>query len=319
MENIKNSVQNIQMPSAEKIGEGLNNTLQSVGESISNTTQSISNGLKSFTSPSNVDASSDYLNANGIVAKFAFVLFMVLVFILLYKLGIYLVIFFTKQSNNPYVVKGLVSSGNTQMQITQDPKKDASVTIYRSNNQTSGLECTWSSWIYIEKLTKATGSDPSYNHIYSKGNSIFDGSTGIATVNNAPGVYLKDNDNILRIYYDSLNSNAQYIDISNVPIKKWILLNIRIQNQILDVYLNGTIVARKIYDKLPKQNFDDVLIGYNSGFNGKLSNIRYYPYALSVFEMNNILMQGPNFVDLTQESQGMYTYLSNMWYNDKLK
>ncbi len=323
MENIKNSVQNIQMPSAEKIGEGLNNTLQSVGESISNTTQSISNSLKSFTSSSNVDAGSDYLNANGIVAKFAFVLFMVLVFILLYKLGIYLVIFFTKQSNNPYVVKGLVSSGNSQLQISQDPKKDAAVTIYRSNNQTSGLECTWSSWIYIDRLTNKSGGTPNYNHIYSKGNSKFDATTGIATVNNAPGVYLKDNNNELRICYDSFDKNATdpdtYIDISNIPIKKWVLLNIRIQNQILDVYLNGTIVARKIYNKLPKQNFDDVLIGYNSGFNGKLSNIRYYPYALSVFEMNNILMQGPNFVDLTQESQGMYTYLSNTWYNDKLK
>lgn len=313
------------MPSTEKIGESINNSVQSIGKTVADTKQSITDTLKSFTSPSNVDASSDYLNANGIVAKFAFVLFMVLVFILLYKLGIYLVIFFTKSANNPYVVKGLISSGNSKMQITQDPQKDDSVTIFRSNNQSTGLECTWSSWIYIDKLSNG---NTTWDHIYSKGN-VPDASgmgmdtNGIAKVNNAPGVYIKKDSNEIRVIYDSFTENQSssntYTDISNIPMKKWVLLNIRIQNQILDVYLNGTIVARKVYSgSLPKQNYDDVFIGWGS-FNGRLSNIRYYPYALSVFEMNNILMQGPNYTDITQEKQNNYTYLSNLWYQTKLQ
>ena len=324
MENIRNSIQNIQMPSTEKIGESINNSVQSIGQTVADTKQSITDTLKSFTSPSNVDASSDYLNANGIVAKFAFVLFMIIVFIVLYKLGIYLVIFFTKSANNPYVVKGLISSGNSKIRITQDPQKDDSVTIFRSNNQITGLECTWSSWIYIDGLGSSASE---YDHIYSKGNipdaNGIDSTTKIAKVNNAPGVYIKNNSNELRIIYDSFEKNfkdsSTYTDISNIPMKKWILLNIRIQNQILDVYLNGTIVARKTYSgSLPKQNYDDVFIGWGN-FNGKLSNIRYYPYALSVFEMNNILMQGPNYTDITQENQNNYTYLSNLWYQTKLQ
>jgi len=319
MENIKNSIQNIQMPSTENIGEGINNTIQSIGETITNAKQSVSEGLASFSSPSNVDASTDYLNTNGIVAKFAFVLFMVLVFIILLNIGTSIVILFTKKSNNPYVVKGLISNGNSNKTIQQDPKKADSVTIYRSNNQSKGLECTWSIWIHINELTNKTNDDPSYNHIFSKGNQEFDPSSGIATVNNAPGVYLKNNDNILRIYYDEFTSNTVNVDISNIPIKKWILLNIRIQNTLLDIYLNGTIVARHNYSlSLPKQNYDNVLIGHNGGFNGKLSNLRYYPYALSVFEMNNILLQGPTFVESSEDSRGLYNYLSNMWYMSKM-
>jgi hypothetical protein len=318
MENIKNSIQNIQMPTTEKIGEGINNTIQSIGESISNTQQSISDGLKSFSSPADVNASPDYLNTNGIVAKFAFVLFMVLVFILLLNIGTSLIIFFTQQSKNPYVVKGLVN-GNVPIEISQDPKKDGSITIYRSNNQSKGLECTWSCWIKIDNL-KGGSPNPNYNHIFHKGNNRYtdSGTTGIATVNNAPGVYVKSDNNELRIYYDSFSSNPEYVDISNIPIKKWFLLNIRIQNMSLDTYINGSIVSRKTYTSVPKQNYDSIFLGQNGGFGGSVSNLRYYPYALSVFEMNNILLQGPNFINIEQDGKGIYTYLSNMWYMSKL-
>jgi len=72
----------------------------------------------------------------------------------------------------------------------------------------------------------------------------------------------------------------------------------------------------------PKQNFNDVTVCGNSGFPGKLSDLRYYSYALNVFELNNIVMFGPNTspsdlsIDATSKT-GNYSYLSNMWYSSK--
>ena len=89
----------------------------------------------------------------------------------------------------------------------------------------------------------------------------------------------------------------------------------------LDVYVNGTIAKRHNMEFAPKQNFNDVVVNANGGFSGKLSNLRYYAYALNVFELNNIVMWGPNTQpsDLSIDSRaksGNYSYLSNMWYSN---
>ena len=82
--------------------------------------------------------------------------------------------------------------------------------------------------------------------------------------------------------------------IDNMPIKKWVHLAIRLQNQILDVYVNGVLSKRVILNNVPKQNYSDVYVGQNGGFSGKLSSLRYYSSALNVFEINSIVRKGPN-------------------------
>ena len=43
-------------------------------------------------------------------------------------------------------------NGNENITISQDPQKSNSVTILRSNNEDSGMEFTWSVWLYIINL-----------------------------------------------------------------------------------------------------------------------------------------------------------------------
>jgi len=54
-----------------------------------------------------------------------------------------------------------------------------------------------------------------------------------------------------------------------------------------------------------------------------MSNLRYYSYALNVFEINGIVAYGPDTStsDLNSagsSATGVYTYLSNSWYSAKL-
>jgi hypothetical protein len=63
----------------------------------------------------------------------------------------------------------------------------------------------------------------------------------------------------------------------------------RVENTLMDVYVNGTITSTK-FTAVPKQNYNDVQICQNGGFEGNLSNLRF-SHALSAFEINNIVVR----------------------------
>jgi hypothetical protein len=69
--------------------------------------------------------------------------------------------------------------------------------------------------------------------------------------------------------------------------------------------------------EVPKQNYDDVHVGKNGGFNGSLSNLRYYDYALSAFDINALVNYGPNLTpsSLDAKPNNVYDYLGLGWYS----
>lgn len=333
IQSIGEKMPEISVPSAAAIQDTASKGLETVTSGISSIKENVTNTISEFSSKDAIDSSQSFLTSNGLIAKFVFLLFIVIVFLFLMNLGISLISYFSQPSKNPYVLAGM-APGNSNITVPQDPANPDSVTILRSNNKETGLEFTWSFWVLIQDLgdKKQTTVSPTYSHIFNKGNKDYkekdaasDASgVGIATVNNAPGVYIADGDsNTLVIVMDTVDSNAfnnNKLEVDNFPLKKWVHVAIRMENTMMDVYVNGTISARKTYTTLPKQNYEDVQIGRNGGFNGQISDIAYYSKALGVFEINNIILKGPN---MTQSSSvksniGYYSYLSNLWYGSKM-
>ena len=242
----------------------------------------------------------------------------VIVFIFILSLGILLLEYFLSPSENPFVVRGMLD-GNDGLTVSQNPADSDAVTIKRSNNEDDGMEFTWSIWIYVNELQ----SDDQYQmfqHIFNKGTDDTHELTGLVQTNNAPGIYLKDGTNKLFIKMDSVKANDPItsIEIDNIPIKKWVHVILRLQNNILDVYINGTVSKRLVLQHTPKQNFQDVNVNHNNGFSGHLSDLRYFDRALNVFEINGILNSGPNLTSSSLSAfndTGFYGYLSNMWYS----
>jgi Concanavalin A-like lectin/glucanases superfamily len=329
------SLQNMKMPelpdSVKKAGESLGNSINDLKTSVNTSVAGFSQQAQA-----GVGASSQFLQSNTIFAKFAFILLIIIAFIFLAALGIILIQYFTQPSTNPYLIKGMLD-GSDAKTITQNPSLSTSVPIYRSNNESTGLEFTWAFWIYIADL----GTDPSkYQVIFNKGDLNYN-SNGIASVNNGPGVYLtsgKKNtntgasdpkylDNGMATLHIVMDSNSPQdnttIDIDNVPIRKWVHVAIRAQNTVIDVYVNGVISSRLIMNDVPKQNYNDINYAANGGFSGKISNLRYYAYALNVFEINGVVAWGPNTNSSSLSTSsgaatGNYSYLSNNWYSNKL-
>ena len=179
---------NLQMPETiQNFGNSVSDSVQSISGSVSESVNSFSDSAQASVDTT-MEGSSDFLQSNTLFAKFAFVILVVIVFMILLSLGIVLIQYFSSPSKSPYLVKGM-AEGNGNLTISQDPQKSDSVTIQRSNNEKNGLEFTWSTWIYVDDLNSGVEYQK-FQHIFHKGNDSFD-AEGIANVSNAPGLYLK--------------------------------------------------------------------------------------------------------------------------------
>ena len=305
-----------------ELGKNISDGTKSVGEGFSNVRDSVNSSVQDFSENVSEYSSSDYLKSNGIIAKFVFLILVLIAFLILMKVGSVLISYMLQPSSSPYLIPNMIG-GSDSKTISQDPTKADSVQILRSNNQTSGMEFTWSTWLFIDKI-----DDKNYYHVFTKGgNGIFD-ANGIMNVNNGPGVYIKGSTDanqkttcMLHIVMNTASATptndistiSDTIDVNNIPLGSWVNVIIRLQNKIMDVYINGVIAKRTAFTNVPLQNYDDVFVCHNRGFNGKLSSLRYFNHALNVFEINNVVSSGPN---LTFNTGGNYVqnYLSSMWY-----
>ena len=317
----------LQLPDTSKITDTISDTVgsatQGITDSVSNIKSNLNDTLSDFSSKSVVDASSEFLESNTIVAKFAFIILVLIGFLFLFRIGMVALAYFLQPSESPYLVKGLIS-GNESITIPQNSFANKSTILWSSNQQT-GIEFTYSVWVSISK----SGNDSNFHHIFSKGSYDLSSSSGMNLDSNAPGLYVKygtDGSTSLRVIMDTLKSTTPTtgsvhgvtLDISGIPYKKWVNVIIRCQNRILDIYVNGVLTSRKDLVDVPRQNYGDVFVCRDGGFAGQLSDLRYFASALNVFEINNIVGAGPNLTtsDSTTAPSGSSNpyFLSSLWY-----
>jgi len=259
----------------------------------------------------NTETNSSFSESNSLVAKFSFLLLVIFMFILLLNVGISLISWFTKPSPSPKLLNGMIDA--TQMiTFPQDPSSNGAATIYRSNNANDGIEFTWSVWIFINNLQYLEGQ---YKHVFYKGNNNLE-SNGLNFPNNAPGLYIAPNTNALVVMMNTFNDINEETVIPDIPLNKWVNVIIRCQNNKLDIYINGTITRSIQLLGVPKQNYGDVFVAANGGFNGYISNLWYYNYALGTSDITNIVNKGPNTTLVSSSSLNLKdpNYLSLRWY-----
>lgn len=255
---------------------------------------------------------NDFLESNSLVAKFAFLLFVIFIFIILLSFAINIISWLFSSANKQKLINGMIDASSQMLTFTQDPNIYGSKTIYRSNNANGGIEFTWSVWIYINDLDT---SSRKYKHVFSKGNYAPD-IDGINQPNNAPGLYISKDTNSIIIIMNTFNVIDEQLEIPDIPLNKWVNVMIICRNKILDVYINGIITKSLTLVGVPKQNYGDVYVAMNGGFNGFISNLWYYSHALGILSIQELVKKGPN-TSITDNS-GMNlknpNYLSLRWY-----
>jgi len=257
---------------------------------------------------------STFFDSNNLVAKFAFLLVVIFGFIILLKFGISIIAYFMSPSQSPHLIDGMVDAKNSLVFSQDASGNNNAVTIYRSVNKRDGLEFTWSVWVYINTLQYLQGQ---YKCIFYKGNSnLATDGKGLNFPNNAPGLYIDPDKNDLIVIMNTFDVINEEIRIPNIPLNKWMNVIIRCQNKTLDVYVNGTIARSLELTSVPKQNYGDVYVGMNGGFDGYISNLWYYNYSLGAAAIQNIAKMGPNTKMLGNNGMNLKNsnYLSLRWY-----
>jgi hypothetical protein len=333
----------------ENVSQGYNNVSENISQGLSTVKENINQKVNDFSSSSTVTATTSFLEANSMIAKFGFLICVVVVFLILFNLGMQLIGFFLSPSPNPYLISGQIDADHTYT-IYQNPQKIIEpsakdkgniVTIPRSNNAVTGIEFTWCVWL---SFNTQESDLQKYLNVFNKGDRP-DGKN--FSLNNAPGVYIGPSStptsktplqsNSLWVLMDTMPLPAsndidkshpqkdtiatEYIEITNMPINKYFHLAIRCENKFIDVYINGTVISHTNLINVPKQNFYDVNIGDTGIKNGSIADLRYFSTALSVIEINNIIVRGPNLESALSNSSSQYmpNYLSSMWYQSKIQ
>jgi hypothetical protein len=241
---------------------------------------------------------------NPIYTVIKVVIALVVIFGLLY-LGKYLFdIYKNNAGGTTYLLDGNKNAKHALV-VSQDPNNPSYNPINRSENK-EGIQFSYSFWFYIDGMEYKQGE---WKHIFHKGNSS-------SYPNRAPGVWLHPNKNTIRVYMNTQENILEFIDIDNIPIRKWVNMTIVLNNQNLDIYVNGFLTERKELESLPKQNDDDFWINLFGGFEGFVSNIYYYNYAIEFDKMDSIIKAGPSKSNCI-DTKEVPPYLNDNWWYQK--
>lgn len=186
-----------------------------------------------------------------------------------------------------YNYSGTAAASSTSSNIVSNAvdgktQLDSNVGIPLSYNQTEGLTFSYSAWIRVEDFAYRYGEE---KVIFIKG------PTDISAM--CPGVFLDANTNSILVKLDTYGAR-EIIPISNIPAKKWFHLVIAVDQDSIDVYINGIVHTHKSFSQLPLQNPSGVHVGVGGGFDGKIGALNYYNYFLKPADVTAIMGSPPN-------------------------
>ena len=251
-------------------------------------------------------------------------------------LAIYLVLYIIRMAMNkvsssaedsPVLLDGLVNAKYSR-NVKQNPNEQYAKTLKRSMNE-NGIEYSYSLWLYIDGETwhSVPASDsPVWKHIFHKGPKIEafgNADPKMVSPIQCPGLWLHPSNNVMRLYVNSYSDTNEYVEISNLPVKKWIHFVYTQSNFVSNIYVNGRLKSTHTLLTLPRQNYYDLYMTENGGFHGYLSSFQYFNYVLSPSQIYDLAKAGPSLKENTQGYQQTESgthmvnnqpYLSNRWW-----
>jgi hypothetical protein len=175
-----------------------------------------------------------------------------------------------------------------------------------SDNERSGIEFTYSFYLFIHPST-FTGND-TLHHVFHKGYINPWPLMG-------PGVFVRGNSNTLRVVMNTYRNAYTFMDVENIPVRKWFHCALVCNRNALEIYINGNLRKKLPFEgTLPYQNYQNLIcfsplkkiimgsqvpslgmdnnLNFEGSFRGNLSNLLYMAYAASFTEIQGLLELG---------------------------
>jgi hypothetical protein len=232
------------------------------------------------------------------------------------------------------------ASGSKMYTAIQNPHNPDALTVHLSDNQRSGVEFSYSMFVYLNSSTFASGNANLY-HILHKGYNQVYPLLG-------PGIFCWGNKNVIRVYMNCYDTWDNYSDIENIPVDKWFHLVVSCKGNTLYVYINGNLKQKVALrgNTPPYQNFGNVYLfssrktsltntvthslekdsdftsGNMTGLNfdgsatGMASRVYYFSYALTYSEIQSLMKMGPSQI-MDGNNMSLTPYLSDTWWTNQ--
>jgi hypothetical protein len=274
-----------------------------------NTNRNLTNNFSNSNSNTNSNKSSNNNSNNkesGSLMKDIIITVVVLIIvgIVVYFSTKYLRKYLLGKSDQPWILQDSKNAKNSLV-VTQDPRNENSITLYRSDDAPSGAEFTYSCWFVIENMEYKYGE---IKHMFHKGNKS-------AVPNRAPGVFIHPTSNTILVYMNTVNNVMENVEIENIPLRRWVHMAVILKGKYLDIYVNGFLRKRHELSSVPKQNFGDLWLNLNGGFDGYMCKMRYYRRAIKYNEVENIVRGGPSEA-VCGDTGEKPPYLDDNWWFD---
>jgi hypothetical protein len=172
--------------------------------------------------------------------------------------------------------------------------KAVSPAMPRSFNQPEGLTYSYSGWVLVNDFGAG----------YGKRRTIF------KVGDDSPALYIDSTSNSFIVSIKTFGANETIL-IPSIPALKWLHVGIVVDQQAVDIYINGTLRQHHTLGQLPKQDgLPTIQMG--PGWDGVLAKLTYYARALRPTEIKRIAEQ-PVPDDL-QKKPAAPQYFDLSWY-----
>lgn len=239
-------------------------------------------------------------------------------------------------------------TGNKTKVIKQDPKAAGAITLPPSENQLTGIEFSYSCFLYISEDTE-TGEE-GWATIFYKGYESGPFpllGPGLFISTNSSGTGNTTGSPTLRVIMNTYDNWFNPIDVNQFPLNKWVHVGLVLRKNAMEVYINGNLANKKNFaGTLPYQNYQPlnlfpntktsspdsqwkstateqkkgIPVGENFIVKGKasgyISNLYYFSYAMTYSEIQAMMAMGPS-EEFDQGSMDKPPYLIDSWWTQR--
>jgi len=109
---------------------------------------------------------------------------------------------------------------------------------------------------------------------------------------------------------DQLDPNT-ICDLVEIPVQRWVHVGVVLWNRTTDIYLNGKLARSCILKGDPKiPSNESLYVCRDGGYNGAISQLRYYNRSLNAAEIYRIYSKGPLHWSLLKEFSDLFPKVS---------
>jgi hypothetical protein len=293
--------------------------------------------------PTNTGSSGWSLTGNNVTSQVLSGLVILIVLYILLSLSEYTYNSFTRMfKDRVELFPDTYPSGSRMYTAIQNPQNPLAKTVNKSSNQGSGVEFSYTMFVYLNSSTYSSGDHKLY-HILHKGYNQVYPLMG-------PGIFTWGDKNSLRVYMNCYDTWNNYTDIDNIPVDKWFHLVVSCKGTTVFIHINGNLKSKVTLsgNTPPYQNYGDVYafstrkltlsssittslvndpefsgvspantqLVFDGSASGMISRVYYFAYALTYTEIQSLMNAGPSTV-IKGPNMNISPYLSDTWWTNK--